>query len=107
MSTFSTSFVLHTTGFSPLQDIIVSGVFAFSLLAGGAANAAYSSDNNEFYNDNDRLRCENPPLSAFQDICDDVPVVRNSEAAAAVSYGELSMNLYSFTALRSCEKCFV
>ena len=67
-------------------------MFALALLAGGASNAAYSSDNNEFYNDNERLQCENPPLSAVQDICDDVPVVRNSEAAAAVSYEESSMN---------------
>ena len=64
-------------------------MFTLSLLAGGAANAAYSSDNNDLYNNYER-ECENPPLSSVEDVCDDLPTVRNSEAAAAVSYGELS-----------------
>ena len=70
-----------------LQDIIISGLFAVSLLAGGAANAAYSSDNDDVYDDNEE-NCNNPQLTRIreiEDICDDIPRVRDSEAAAAVS----------------------
>ena len=67
-----------------MQDIIISGLFTVSLLAGGAASAAYSSDNQDYYDDSEQ-RCENPVLTDVEDICDDIPRVRDSEAAAAVS----------------------
>ena len=72
-----------------------------SLLAGGAANADYSSENNDFYDDYERI-CENPSLRQVEDICDDILTVRNSEAAAAVSYRVLSTHV-TLSHLRSKE----
>ena len=59
-----------------------------SLLAGGAANVSYSADNRDTIDDYED-RCRNEyytVLSAFQDVCDDLPRVRDAEAASAVSY---------------------
>jgi len=53
-------------------------VFALSLLAGGASNAAYSSDNSDTYDD---LRCDDRD----NEVCDDLGTIRSSEGAAAVS----------------------
>ena len=71
-----------------LQDIVISGIFSVSLLAGGAANASYSTDNRDTIDDYED-RCQNEGytvLSAFQDVCDDLPRVRDAETASAVSY---------------------
>ena len=65
--------------FIPTQDIGISVVFALSLLAGGAASAAYSSDNSDYYDDS---RCDQFDVS----VCDDLDTVRGAEAASAVSF---------------------
>ena len=77
--------------FSLLQDIVISAVFVISLLSGGAASAAYASDNDDFYDDYERF-CTNPYLNQFnfvEDACNDIQRVRDSEGATAVSYGVL------------------
>ena len=70
--------------------MIISVIFALSLLAGGAANAAYSSENGDYY-DNYESLCERAAL----DVCDDVKRVRDSEGAAAVSCGIHNHVLFS------------
>ena len=79
--------------FSLLQDIVISAVFVISLLSGGAASAAYASDNDDFYNE---YRTQQFCTSAFadqydfiEDACNDIQRVRDSEGASAVSYGIL------------------
>ena len=64
----------------------ISAVFTISLFAGAAANAAYSADNADFYDDdtscggNDNLR------SDAEDACDDLARARDAQGAAAVSF---------------------
>ena len=70
---------------------MISVVFILSLLTGAAASAAYSSDNDDFYNDfyvydDYEDLCTNLNLNQYEDICNDIIRVRDSEAAAAVSY---------------------
>ena len=75
---------------------MISGAFALFLLAGGSANAAYSSDNRDLNDDIER-ECENPGSRTFEDICDNLPRVRDSEAAAAVSNTYCIYNKPRFT----------
>ena len=78
-----------------MQDIAISGIFLVSLLAGGAANASYSTENRDTIDDYEE-RCQNQyytVLRAFQDVCDDLPRVRDAEAASAVSYIEYCIKL--------------
>ena len=70
-----------------------------SLLAGGAANAAYSSDNDDVY-DKYESRCNNGAFTRireFEDICNELPTVSDSQAASAVSYRAFCQhyNLYN------------
>ena len=69
---------------------MISGIFFISLLSGAAANAAYSSDNNEFYNSINEPFCNNQVYtqrtSAVGDACDGVQRVRDAEGATAVRY---------------------
>ena len=70
---------------------MISGVFVLSLLSGGAASAAYASDNDDFY-DNYETYCSGPYSNQndyLENACNDIKTVRDSEAAAAVSYGVL------------------
>ena len=68
---------------------MISAVFVLSLLSGGAASAAYASDNDDFY-DNYETICSSPyAVNYVEDTCNDIKRVRDSEAAAAVSYGVL------------------
>ena len=63
-------------------------MFVVSLLAGGAANAAYSSDNDDVYDDYE-ARCNDnrfTRIREFEDICNVLPTVSDSQAASAVSY---------------------
>ena len=64
-------------------------MFVLSLLSGGAASAAYSSDNADFYDDNYESFCKDPPnflpSDLVEDACNDMHRIRDSEAAAAVS----------------------
>ena len=67
---------------------MISAIFVISLLSGGAASAAYASNNDDFYNDYDFI-CDSPSADRFtavEDACNDVLRVRDSEGAAAVSY---------------------
>ena len=71
-----------------LQDIVISAIFVISLLSGGAASAAYAADNDDFYDNYERL-CESQSAdrySVIEDACGDITRVRDSEGAAAVSY---------------------
>ena len=77
--------------FSLLQDIVISAVFVISLLSGGAASAAYASDNDDIY-DNYRFICASDyadQVTVAEDSCNEIQRVRDSEGAAAVSYGVL------------------
>ena len=70
--------------FISLQDIITSVVFTLSLFAGAVANAAYSSDNADTYDDN---MCDNENLQGTaEDVCNDLATVRDAEGATAVSF---------------------
>ena len=70
--------------FFSLQDIITSVVFTLSLFAGAVANAAYSSDNADTYDDN---MCDNENLQGTaEDFCNDLATVRDAEGATAVSF---------------------
>ena len=61
-------------------------MFVLSLLSGGAANAAYASDNDDFY-ENYETTCSSSYIPSYvEDTCNDIIRVRDSEAAAAVSY---------------------
>ena len=63
-------------------------MFVISLLSGGAASAAYASDNDDFYANYERT-CTGQPADRDDDIenaCNDIIRVRDSEGAAAVSY---------------------
>ena len=71
--------------------MMISGVFVLSLLSGGAASAAYASDNDDFY-DNYETYCSGSYAiqnDYLENACNDIITVRDSEAAAAVSYGVL------------------
>ena len=74
--------------FSLLQDIVISAVFVISLLSGGAASAAYASDNDDVYDDY-KFICGSDYVdrsSIAEDACNEIQRVRDSEGAAAVSY---------------------
>jgi len=61
----------------------ISGVFAFSLFAGGIANAVYSSDTS----DNHDNLCHFNNLNGNQeDACDYLSTASSSEGATAVSF---------------------
>ena len=67
---------------------MISVVFVISLLSGGAASAAYASDNADVY-DNYESICESQLADQYdvlEDACNDIIRIRDSEAAAAVSY---------------------
>ena len=67
-----------------LQDAICSGLFAISLFAGGVSNAAYSSDNADYY---DETMCDDDNVSGVtEDNCSDLATVRDAEGATAVSF---------------------
>ena len=71
-----------------MQDIVISAVFVISFLSGGAASAAYASDNDDFYDDYKGL-CTSDYSDRFdfvEDACNDIQIVRDSEGASAVSY---------------------
>ena len=86
------SYALRTVvNTSLLQDMVISAVFVLSLLSGGAASAAYSSDNDDFYDDYASI-CKNRYANRYdivEDTCNDIQRVRDSEAASAVSYEAL------------------
>jgi len=70
-----------------LQDITFSGLLTLALLSGGIANAVYSSNSDDFYEDYEPL-CEHPEageISIVENFCDDLKRIRDSQAAAAVS----------------------
>ena len=64
-----------------LQDIVTSVVFIVCLFAGAEANAIYSS-NNADYHDDAKFICD----IITTDLCDNLAVVRDAEAATAVSF---------------------
>ena len=68
-----------------LQNIVFSVLFVLGLIAGGAASAANAADVSD---DLDTLSflCDNPPNDLWTEICDDIEQLRNSMAAAAVSF---------------------
>ena len=63
----------------------ISIVFTISLFAGAAANAAYSSDNADYYDDNNICGRNNLP-SDIEDACNDLARARDAQGAAAVSF---------------------
>ena len=66
-----------------MQDIAISAVFVLSLFAGGTANAAYSADNADTYDD----RCDGRRVTGdLEEACDNLETVRNAEGATAVSF---------------------
>ena len=68
--------------------MVKSGLFVIFLFSGGAASAAYSEDNAEFYDDHED-KCTDKQLSqydAVEDACNDVKRVSSAQAASAVSY---------------------
>ena len=68
----------------------ISVVFTISLFAGAAANAAYSSDNADYYDDNNI--CGSNYLSSDQeDACNDLARARNAQGAAAVSFSVMQL----------------
>ena len=90
------------------QAIIFTILLGLALIAGGAASAAQAADVQDDYVD--PLQCDdpssNPIVRALQDrFCDDFEQLRNSQAAAAVSYIYASLyllvNYYSFTTMYS------
>ena len=82
-----------------MQDIVISAVFVISLLSGGAASAAYASDNDDFYNDeNFHWVCTSrfaSYIDYIEDGCNDIYRVRDAEGASAVSYGVLLLHMIS------------
>ena len=74
-----------------LQNAILCGVFALSFLAGGVVNAIYADDNADLVLKRREL-CEYVDevtayrdLTEFEEFCEDIKRVRDSQAAAAVS----------------------
>ena len=66
------------------QDVVTSAVFTLCLLAGAAANADYSSDNANAYEDG---MCDDDDTTGeMEDICNDLRTVANAEGATAVSF---------------------
>ena len=75
-------------------------MFVISLLSGGAASAAYASDNDDFYNDDSvQLVCTIFRYASnydfIEDGCNDIHRVRDAEGASAVSYGVLLLHMIS------------
>ena len=67
---------------------MISAIFVISLLSGGAASAAYASENDDFY-DNYERTCTGQAADmsdVIEDACNDIIRVRDSEGATAVSY---------------------
>ena len=64
----------------------ISVVFTISLFAGAAANAVYSADNANFYDDDTRCGGNYNLRSDIEDACDDLARARDAQGAAAVSY---------------------
>ena len=75
--------------------MIISVVFVIFMLSGGAASAAYASDNDDLYDDYETL-CMNTIYNQYafvENACNDLLRVRDAEAASAVSYGTLLVNV--------------
>ena len=71
-------------GIFSLQDAICSGLFVLSLFAGGVSNAAYSSDNADYY---DETMCDDDNVAdETGGTCNDLATVRDAEGATAVSF---------------------
>ena len=68
----------------------ISVIFTISLLAGAAANAAYSSDNADYYDDNTRCGSNNLH-SDEEDACNDLARARDAQGAAAVSFSVMQL----------------
>ena len=83
----------------PLQNVAISAVFVLSLFAGGTANAAYSADNGDFYDD----FCDGRTLrDEAEEGCDNVETVRNAEGATAVSFNVMYIAMYA-----SCDHSYL
>ena len=66
------------------QDVVTSVVFTLCLFAGAVANADYSSDNADAYEDG---MCDNDNTAdVMEDICNDLRTVANAQGATAVSF---------------------
>lgn len=71
-----------------LQNAVFGVLFLLGLLAGGAASAANVADVQDFL-DTISFACDNPPNELVTEICDNWEQLRNSIAAAAVSFSTL------------------
>jgi len=73
---------------------MVSGIYGLGFFAGGVANAVYASDNADDYDDIEASCDRDGNPQQFEDICDNLRTVRNSEGAAAVSLMSIYSNNY-------------
>ena len=66
------------------QDVVTSVVFTLCLFAGAVANADYSSENANTYEDG---MCDDDDTNReMEDICNDLRTVANAQGATAVSF---------------------
>ena len=92
------------------QDVVTSAVFTLCLLAGAAANADYSSDNANTYDD--KMCDKDNTAGVMEDICNDLRTVANAEGATAVSFSVIhncTVQLCSeiIQCNVSCHACFL
>ena len=65
-----------------VQNALFSVIFGVCLFGGGVANAVYSSDNSDLYNDHCTSSAE---IREDIELCEDLETVYSSQAAATVS----------------------
>ena len=78
-----------------LQNAVFSILFVIGFLAGAAASAANAADVQDFI-DLIAAVCDNPTNDFVSERCDNWEQLRNSMAAAAVSFSTLVITLSNF-----------